>query len=279
MLLPAGFTSREIARGGSVVGGYPWHFALRRPGDLPDAATAATSSSRTPRSPASSAAARRRSASTPTGEIERAYRDPGRHQPQLRAAARRRGAPGSPARSTRAGMIWEADPAGILPAHAAPGARQLLPRGRRGRPGDGHVYLTEDQGDGCFYRFTPDDYPVAARGRARGRGRRPRRRGRPGRGARPEPRHAGQDDPQAGARRHALQRRRGPLVRRGHRLLHDQGRPARLGLRHRRPRRWRSSTTARATPGRLAERRRQRDRLRRRATSTSARTAATWRSG
>ena len=31
-------------------------------------------------------------------------------------------------------------------------------------PVDKHVYLTEDQPDGCFYRFTPDTYPSLASG-------------------------------------------------------------------------------------------------------------------
>ncbi|MGH2686872.1 MAG: alkaline phosphatase PhoX [Actinomycetota bacterium] len=53
------------------------------------------------------------------------------------------------------GLVWECDP-------QAPG--QGLPRRALGSfkheaaavdPTRGHVYLTEDQGDGCFYRFTP----------------------------------------------------------------------------------------------------------------------------
>jgi hypothetical protein len=62
------------------------------------------------------------------------------------------------------GRVWECDPAGEKPAveHPAMGtfkheAIAVDPEGRR-------VYLTEDQGDGGFYRFTPDNYPDCSAG-------------------------------------------------------------------------------------------------------------------
>ncbi len=65
---------------------------------------------------------------------------------------------------TDTGRVWECDPAGKKPAvvHPAMGvfsheAAAVDPDGRR-------VYLTEDSGDGGFYRFTPTAYPDLSAG-------------------------------------------------------------------------------------------------------------------
>ena len=62
------------------------------------------------------------------------------------------------------GKVWECDPWGKKPAVARPAlgvfkheAAAVDPRGRR-------VYLTEDLGDGGFYRFTPTCWPDLSKG-------------------------------------------------------------------------------------------------------------------
>ncbi len=63
------------------------------------------------------------------------------------------------------GRVWECDPKGRRRAVARPAmgvfkheAAAVDPRGKR-------VYLTEDLGDGGFYRFTPKRWPSLAKGR------------------------------------------------------------------------------------------------------------------
>lgn len=62
------------------------------------------------------------------------------------------------------GQVWECDPTGVLPAIPRPAlgvfdheAVCVDPAGRR-------LYLTEDVGDGCWYRFTPASYPDLSSG-------------------------------------------------------------------------------------------------------------------
>ena len=62
------------------------------------------------------------------------------------------------------GKVWECDPYGVKPAVARPAmgvfkheACSIDPIGKK-------AYLTEDVGDGCFYRFSPDNYPDLSAG-------------------------------------------------------------------------------------------------------------------
>ena len=90
--------------------------------------------------------------------------------------------------------MWECDPAGVLPAVARPALGAFTHEAAAVEPGGRQVYLTEDERDGGFYRFTPTSYPdlsdgllevavVAARRQrdlaARSRTPRPRQRRRP----------------------------------------------------------------------------------------------------
>jgi hypothetical protein len=61
-------------------------------------------------------------------------------------------------------MVWEADPAGIFPAVPRPALGNFSHEAAAVDPREGRVYLTEDQPDGCLYRFTPDNYPMLASG-------------------------------------------------------------------------------------------------------------------
>lgn len=57
------------------------------------------------------------------------------------------------------GMIWECDPAGVLRAEPRPALGVFSHEAAAVDPVAGKLYLTEDKGDGRFYRFTPKAYP------------------------------------------------------------------------------------------------------------------------
>ncbi|HVL33482.1 MAG TPA: alkaline phosphatase PhoX [Actinomycetota bacterium] len=54
-----------------------------------------------------------------------------------------------------AGLVWECDPTGVLPGIPRPALGTFSHEAAAVDPEHGHVYLTEDQSDSLFYRFTP----------------------------------------------------------------------------------------------------------------------------
>jgi secreted PhoX family phosphatase len=157
-----GRSSRRTRSGTPVGGTYPWHFA-------PDGAAAyrtvdnghvLVSNSETPSALGGGSSAIRFGAD---GDIERAYRILG--GTNLNCA-------GGPTpwgtwlscEEHEGGMVWEADPAGMLPAVPRPALGNFSHEAAAVDPVGKHVYLTEDQGDSCFYRFTPDAYPSLSSG-------------------------------------------------------------------------------------------------------------------
>jgi hypothetical protein len=164
LMLPEGFTGRQIARGGSPVDGttYPWHFATDGGAAYRTAAGGhvLVANSEAPSALGGGSSAIRFS---PDGAIERAYR--------ILAGTNLNCAGGPTPWGTwlsceehEGGMVWEADPAGVLPPGPRPALGNFSHEAAAVDPAGQQVYLTEDQEDGCFYRFTPDDYPDLSSG-------------------------------------------------------------------------------------------------------------------
>jgi hypothetical protein len=155
LMLPAGFQSRVVARGGDLVGGYPWHFASDGQATFRtlDGGWVLVSNSEVPAIVGGGSSAIRFS---PDGEVERGYR--------ILSSNMNCGGGPTPwgtwlsGEEHPGGLLWEADPAGILPAQPRPALGNFPHEAAAVDPATGFVYETEDQGDGCFYRFRPDRY-------------------------------------------------------------------------------------------------------------------------
>ena len=98
------------------------------------------------------------------------------------------------------------------------------------------IYLTEDETDGCFYRFVPTTWGDLSSRAPQVLARRHRTSGSFTWANVPDPDGSPDRDPQPGLRREAVQRRRGLLLRQRHLLVHHQGRQPGLELQRRRRR-------------------------------------------
>lgn len=157
LMLPSGFRSREIVRGGATIAGYSWPifpdgqatFRTRDGGWI-----LVTNSESLASTGAGTSAIR----FAPDGSVRSAYRILGDTDVNCAGGPTPWGTWLS-GEENEAGQIWECDPAGVLPAQPLPAmgifsheAATVDPIGKR-------VYLTEDEGDGNLYRFTPARWP------------------------------------------------------------------------------------------------------------------------
>ena len=62
------------------------------------------------------------------------------------------------------GVIWECDPTGATPSMSRPAMGIFTHEAAAVDPDRQQVYMTEDQYDGLFYRFTPSNYPDLTEG-------------------------------------------------------------------------------------------------------------------
>jgi secreted PhoX family phosphatase len=161
-MLPAGFRSREVARAGVPVAGYEWH-------NRPDGgATFATgdggwilvSNSETISEQDGGASAIEFG---PDGSIKRAYRILGDTDVNCSGGHTPWGTYLS-CEEWEGGQVWECDPSGKAPAVARPAMGTFTHEAACVDPVNKRVYMTEDEDDGRFYRFTPSNYPDLSSG-------------------------------------------------------------------------------------------------------------------
>src|SRR5688500_902470 len=157
--LPEGFTARQIARGGQPVAGtaYPWHFASDGAATYrtADNGHVLVSNSETPSAAGGGASAIRFG---PDGAVERAYR--------ILAGTNLNCAGGPTPWGTWLsceeydyGHVWECDPLGRTTAAIRPAMGTFNHEAACADPAGRRLYMTEDEADGGFYRFTPSGWP------------------------------------------------------------------------------------------------------------------------
>jgi hypothetical protein len=167
--LPAGFRSREIARGATLVPGtaYPWHNATdgqatfpTLTGGQPDGGWILVANSEVPLPLGGGVSGVEFAAD---GRIERAYRV---------LAGTTLNCAGGPApwgkwlscEEHDQGMVHECDPATLNAGVARPALGVFSHEAVCVDPVNHQLYLTEDKPDGCLYRFTPTSYPDLSAG-------------------------------------------------------------------------------------------------------------------
>lgn len=162
--LPAGFRSRVVARGLVPIEGtaYPWHVFSdgQATYPAPGGGFVLVSNSETPAAAGGGASAIR---FTREGQIVDAYRILEGTSTNC-SGGRTPWATWLSCEEVDAGRVWECDPFGKKAAAVRPAMGVFKHEAAAVDPDDMRVYLTEDEGDGCLYRFTPERYPDLARG-------------------------------------------------------------------------------------------------------------------
>ncbi|GAA1897437.1 PhoX family protein [Streptomyces sodiiphilus] len=158
--LPAGFSVRMVARSSRLVRGYVWHPAPDGGACFPDGdGWIYVSNSEVPLVGGASALRFR-----PDGLVDRAYRILGGTTLNCAGGA-------TPwhtwlsCEETFRGKVFETDPYGQRAAVAHPAMGRFKHEAAACDPDREVVYLTEDESDGCFYRYRPDSWGDLSRGR------------------------------------------------------------------------------------------------------------------
>ena len=166
ILLPQGFTSRKIAQAGEAVPGtaYPWHVFTDGQATYPTAGSDGgwilVANSEVPSASGGGVSSITFAAD---GRITGARR--------ILAGTSMNCAGGPTPWGTwisceeyDGGMAWECDPTGASPGVPLPALGTFAHESVSVDPLGERLYLTEDEPDGCFYRFTPEAYPELSSG-------------------------------------------------------------------------------------------------------------------
>jgi sugar lactone lactonase YvrE len=176
LTLPQGFSSRMLAKGGAPVVGTSYDFPIFPDGSATfplsdggwilavNAEIPFSSTTPTPGGGSQSGGGASGIRFGPDGSVRSAYRILSRTSTNC-AGGKTPWGTWMSCEETDTGLVWECDPAGEKPAVARPYMGTFKHEAVCVDPDGKRLYLTEDQGDGGFYRFTPDNYPDCSIGR------------------------------------------------------------------------------------------------------------------